>query len=380
MARLSALIERVPPAHRKFLLRSVCMAFGVRVGLVLAGYITAYIIIGREDVHFTDAILETFKRWDSSHYERISTSGYPTSGDYREDIVFLPLFPYTVKVFGWLFGSWLVAALFVSAVASVAAGYFLQAMIWHESGDQAEAGRGLWYFFLFPTAYFLAMPYTEALFMAALLGSFYCARRGWWPAAGLLGALATAARLQGVLLVPALIIEALHQGKWRGVSPQALWIALAPLGFAVYLLINLDLHGDAFAFVDFEKQYWFHERQAPWDTIKETYDWITIARADFTRVAIYEFRAAAAIVTAFFLIAGARWLRPSYQFFGWATLIMFLSVSFQLSLPRYVLTIFPMFLVMARVSKNEEVHSGLLACSAVLFGTLYVVYATRWGF
>jgi hypothetical protein len=114
--------------------------------------------------------------------------------------------------------------------------------------------------------------------------------------------------------------------------------------------------------------------------IKETWDWITEGRSGFLRASIYEFRAAAMLVVAAFLLLGARWLRPSYQVFGWATLILFLSVSYQISLPRYALTIFPIYFVMARVSRNQEVHQALLSCSAVLMGVLFVIYATRWGF
>jgi hypothetical protein len=356
------------------------MAAGIRLGLIIGGYVTAYIIIGREGVSFGDAILETFKRWDAANYELISNHGYPVDGPLEEVIVFLPGFPYTVKVVGLLTGSWFVAALLVSAVAAVAAGYFLQAMAWQDTADDEEAGRSLWYFFLFPTGYFLAMPYTEALFMAFLLGSFYFARRGDWATAGAIGAFATVTRLQGMILLPALIVEALHQGGWRGVSRSSWWVLLVPLGFLFYLWLNLSLHGDPLAFVDFEREYWDHHRIWPWDMIQETFDWIREGRADVTRVSIYEFRAGAMIVTATLLAIGARWLRPSYQVFGWATLLLFLSVSYQISLPRYVLTIFPMYFVLARLGRNQEVHQALLSCSAVLMGVFFVIYATRWGF
>ena len=346
------------------------MAMGIRIAIVLAGYVIAYIIIGREEVTIQDTILETIKRWDAGHLERISNDGYPVdeAAEHAENIVYLPLFPFTARIFAHLFGSWLIGALFISTVCSIAAGYFMQALTWNDTGDDAEAGRSLWYFFMFPTAYFLAMPYSEAMFMASLLGSFYFARKGNWVAAGTLGGFASAARLQGILIFPALILEVLHQNNFRRFPLGASWIVLSTTGFLVYLGINWGLHGDPLAFTDFQEDYWHHKSQPPWTTLDEAYQWITEGRADFNRVAIYELQLAATVLTAAVLLIGVRWLRPSYQFFGWSTLAFFLSASFLLSLPRYILTIFPMYFVMARLGRNQEVHSLLLSMSAVLFG------------
>jgi len=365
---------------QRMILRAALLAAGVRLALLLAGYVTGYIIIGREGPGAQDIILETFKRWDAANYERIAETGYPTSGEYQEIIVFLPLFPYAVRVVEWVIPSFLVAGMLISAVASVFAGYFLQAIVRRDGGDDAEASRTLWYFFLFPTAYFLAMPYTEGLFMALLLGSFYYARKSNWFLAGVLGAFCTATRLQGMILLPALVIEAVHQKNWRGIDLKAAWLALVPYGFLVYLWLNYDLHGDVFAFIDFEEQYWFHHRIWPWESIDEAFGWVRDARPDFIRISIYEFRLAAAGVATFFLILGSFWVRPSYMAFAWISLIFFLSVSFQISLPRYILTLFPMFMVMARIGRNPEAHQTLLTVCAILMGAFYVVYATRWGF
>ncbi len=57
-----------------------------------------------------------------------------------------------------------------------------------------------------------------------------------------------------------------------------------------------------------------------------------------------------------------------------------MSVPFQISMPRYLLVIFPLFLILARPGRRPAVHQGLLATFAVFMGSLFVVYATRWGF
>jgi hypothetical protein len=367
---------------RRFIFRAMVLALAVRIAILGAAWLTTYIVVGGEGQGVGDTLLAMLKRWDATQFERIADHGYPTSGDYQELIVFPPLYPYTVRAVEFLIPSFLVAGLLVSALASVAAGYFIQAIVRVDGGDDAEASRSLWYFFVFPTAYFLVMPYTEALFMALLLGSFYFARKNQWWWAGVLGGLCTASRLTGIVLIPALIVEALHQKSWRPLKlePQQLAsFVLAPLGFLFYLWLNYHLHGNFFAFVDYENKNWFHHRIWPWESIREAWLWLR-SSPGFLRTSIYEMRLVGSAIVALLLIIGVRWLRPSYQVFGWLALLMFLSVSYQISLPRYALTVFPMYFVLARLGRNVEVHQALLTVSTLMMGTLYVIYAYRWGF
>ena len=368
---------------RRLIFRATVLAVAVRIAILAAAWLTMYIIVGREGQGFSDTMHEMLQRWDATQFIRIYDGGYRSSGELQELIVYPPLYPYTVRLVGFVIPSFLVAGLLVSALASVAAGYFIQAIVRVDGGDDAEASRSLWYFFVFPTAYFLAMPYTEALFMALLLGSFYFARRGNWLLAGVLGAFCTASRISGIILIPALMVEALHQQAWnpRKLAPaQVAGILLAPVGFLVFLYLNYYYQGDYFAFIDYEQKNWFHHRIWPWESLKEAWEWTTQTPTGFLRTSIYEMRLAAAAITAVLLLIGTRWLRPSYQVFGWLSLLMFLSVSFQISLPRYILTIFPMYFVLARLGRNLEVHQALLTVSTLMMGTLYVVYAYRWGF
>ncbi|HUF52295.1 MAG TPA: mannosyltransferase family protein [Dehalococcoidia bacterium] len=372
----------ISPDDQRWLFRAALLALGVRIAILLIAYFTYYLVIGREGPGPDAAFHETLFRWDTANYERIAESGYPTSGEYQEIIVFFPLFPFTVKVISWVIGSFFVSALLLSAVASVAAGYFLQAMVRLDGGDEGEASRSLWYFFLFPTAYFLAVPYTEALFMALLLGSFYFARRQNWFLAGILGAFCTATRMQGILLLPALVVEAAHQANWdwRKLNLKAAWIALVPYGLGIYLLLNYQIHGDAFAFVDFQDAFWHHHQVYPWETLDGAIGWVTDTPPGFNRVGIHEFLLVGTLVASCLLILGTLAIRPSYLVFGRLSLWFFLSVTFQISMLRYIMTIFPMYIVLGKLGRNAEAHQAMITVSALLMGALFVVYATRWGF
>ena len=372
-------LSRLSDRHRGFLLRALLVAVGVRVGLVIAGYIVGYMIIGREAVNWTDVLEETWSRWDANNYIRIAQNGYQSEGDDRVLIVFFPLFPLAMRALHFIVPSYWVAGAIISFIASVGAGYFLQSLVAKEGGDDAEADRSLWYLSLFPTAYFLAMPYTEAMFLLFVTGSFFAARNGRWEWAGVLGMLACLTRFPGIVLIPALAIEALHQNRWR-IPWHAFWLALVPVGTLTYLIINWVILGDPLEFVEIQREHWFLESAWPWDTFKDTYDSIAGFPPGNTRLGIYEFRAASMILGAILMLSGARFLRPSYQVYGWMSLLLIASASFQISMPRYLLGIFPLFMVLAHWGRHPGLHQAWLTASSFLLGTIYVVYATRFGF
>lgn len=372
-------VSRLSEQQRRFLLRALLLAIGIRIALLLAGYITGYIIIGRESVHWTDVLEETWSRWDANNYIRIAQNGYQSEGDDSVLIVFFPLFPLAMRAVHFIVPSYWVAGAIVSFVASIGAGFFLQSLVAKDGGDDAEADRSVWYMSLFPTAYFFAMPYTEAMFLAFVTGSFLAARNGRWEWAGVLGMLACLTRLPAVALIPALGIEALHQNRWR-IPWRAYPLTLLPVGVLTYLLINWVVLGDPLEFVQIQREHWFLEFAWPWETIKDTYDSIAGFAPGSTRLGIYEFRAASMIVGAVLLLAGARYLRPSYQVFGWTSMLLIASASFQISMPRYLLGMFPLFIVLAHWGRRPSLHQVLLTSSSVLMGVIYVVYATRWGF
>lgn len=362
----------------RFLWRALFLALGVWVGLLLASYIIGIIIIGRENTPLGNILLEILNRWDAPHYLRIAEVGYRDEAEDRLLIVFFPLYPLAIRVVHFVIPSYLVSGLVVSSLATVAAGFFLQSLA-RLDGDDEEANRSLWYFFLFPTAYFLFLPYTEALFIALVLGSFFAARRRRWTWAGILGMLACATRMQGLALVPALAFEALWQERWRA-PLRAFWLLLIPVGFVSYLAINWVVLGDPLEFVEIQRAHWSHTTIWPWESFTDALRHVRADPSGPFRTQIFEFRLAAIAFAAALLIGAARWLRPSYQIYAWVGMIFLMSVTFQISMPRYLLALFPLFLIMARLGRTDAVHHALLSASAVLMGSFFVIYATRFGF
>src|SRR5215207_3980455 len=184
--------------------------------------------------------LAIWNRWDALHYLDIARLGYVSGGVEARWIVFFPLYPWLVRAASVLLRDELLAAFFVSGVASVAAGLLLYRIA--RADDEAEeVARGaVFYLLVFPTAYFLHIGYNESLFLALVLGAFLAARARCRWAAGLLGGLAAMTRINGVVLLPALAFEAWEEYRGAGRRVRAGWLWLLPVGagFGVYLLIN----------------------------------------------------------------------------------------------------------------------------------------------
>ena len=158
-------------------------------------------------------------------------------------LAFYPLFPCLLRLVAYISGSYLAAGLIVSGIASIAAAVLLRRLVQLDY-DNAVALRSVWFFLIFPTAYFLHVGYSESLFLALALGSVLAARTDRWGLAGLLGAFCWLTRATGAILVPTLAVEiAQKYSTNRRWNRRWLWIAFVPTGFAIYLLLNWRVTG-----------------------------------------------------------------------------------------------------------------------------------------
>lgn len=187
--------------------------------------------------------------WDGANYAVIAQQGYSqlwTSA-------FYPLLPAIEHVLAPLAGG--NAALAGGVVANLAAlGAFglLRWLVADLDGAQT-AWRTVFALAVFPTAFFLVLPYTESLFLLCSVGTFVALRFRRWLVAGVLAALATLCHAQGVLLLlpMAVVLAGDLRRTWRLPSlPTAAAILAgfaAPLaaiaGFEAYLHARFGVWG-----------------------------------------------------------------------------------------------------------------------------------------
>jgi Gpi18-like mannosyltransferase len=160
-------------------------------------------------------------RWDAGWFVRIAEKGYnPLDGSAE----FYPAFPMVSRAFAWLLpGGALVWATLVANVS------FLLALIPCTDSRRSNTRR------MSRGSFVFMAPYSESLFLLSSLAAFWWARRGRWGGAAIAGVVTTATRVVGLVLVPALLIEAVSEGDparrgWRVIA------AMVPVaGFIAYL-------------------------------------------------------------------------------------------------------------------------------------------------
>jgi hypothetical protein len=305
-----------------------------------------------------DGLLEPWDRWDAPHYTDLAVFGYRAiddgslvgPGGYRSIypgdldlyIVFYPLFPWLVSGVMAVLGDPVLAAFVVSGVASLFIGPLLFRVVAADEGD-ADGRRAAVFALIFPTAYFLHIGYTESLFLALALGSFLAARRDRWWLAGVLGALATLARVNGLVLILALAVEALSQWwparRWRW---RWLWIGLVGVGFGCYLALNLAVYGDPFAFVRIQTDHWFKSLSPPWVGIGGVVESALERPPDDAFMLGWMELAFIGLGLAGTLVSAFRF-RPSWTAWMAGNWLLITSTGFVLSVPRYALVLFPLF-------------------------------------
>lgn len=355
------------------------------VGLVLAaklvilvfGTLVAVIVGGRALDEPRD-LLTIWQQWDATIYIGIASDGYASSGPEQDRIAFFPLYPLVSRAVAIIVPDVLASAFAVATVASVLAGVLLYRLALHDLAEDA-AFRSVWAMLIFPTSYVLHTPHTESLFLVFVLGAFLAQRASRWVGAGSLGALASLTRPNGILLVPALAVHLLELGRSRRLKPTVwLSVALVPLGTLTYFAIVRAIIGDAFGQVGIVGQRW--ERFLDWPTVAITRT-VLLATTPSNGQLIW----AGELLFTSIAIAAAVWcalrFRLSYAVWIAGNLLLFSSTSILISVPRYDLVLFPLFMLLGRAMATRRVGLAVtLSCVPLLFFYTGRFVLGQWGY
>lgn len=338
-------------------------------------------------------------RWDSNWYVGLARDGY----DNTIQPAFFPLYPLLMRAGGWIVGSEIVAGVLLSLVAFAVALVILHRLTTLELG--AEAGRrSVLLLAFFPTAVFFSAVYTEALFLALELGAVYAARRGRWAWAGVLGALASATRNVGVLLViPVALLYLYGPRADRDAEPRAArgwrprftlhrdawWIALVPAGLVAYLVYTGFAYDDPLA--TWHAQAHFHRNfVGPLSSLGHGGgDALEGARALLTgdgsrgagarHIALFGVALGAVAATVDIL----RRLPVAYGAYAGAALFWALATAEPdhplFSTPRFIAVIFPLFMWLGWRLADVRVYAATLVAFAIGLAYCSAMFAT-WHF
>jgi hypothetical protein len=357
-----------------------------KVGVLAIGFAALWAASGG-----MPGLLEPWHLWDAPHYTDIAVFGYRASdpgnlsapgyeqvypGDLDLYIVFFPLFPWLIAAVNAVIRDPIVSAFVVATVASLFVVPLLYRLVKVDLGHEI----GLWsagLLLVFPTAYFLHIGYTESLFLALAFGSLWLARTDRWWLAGLLAALAALTRANGLILAPALVVEAWLQ--WRADPDRRLsveWLAIAGvgIGFAIYLAVNQVVYGDALAFAQIQRDHWDKRLAPPWEGIARLFRWFSYdANAAFIYGAAELLFVALGLVAT---VATAIWLRGTWAVWMAGNWLLSVSTGFVLSVPRYSLVLFGIVVWGAIIATRWRVVGWVLVVAS---GTAMAYFTWRFG-
>jgi Gpi18-like mannosyltransferase len=353
--------------------RDVSIDFVVsRFAIIVIAELAAVIIGQRAGTHVQESrtlLLAVWGRWDAVHYLDIGTRGY-----HGTDMAFFPLLPLLIGILGRVMGNHLVAGLVISNVALFFALLFLYKLVEHEF-DRTVARRAIFYISIFPTAVFFSAVYTESLFLMLTVASFYYMRERRWWLAGAIGLLASLTRIEGVLLAVPFAIEwwgAYRENAVAGVR-NLVPIVLIPLGLVFFMAYLWVLNGDPLYFSHVQS-HWNRQLAAPWTSIGNSFHKIATSVGPQTVAQqILELVFTALMIGV--LAGGWRKLKASYVAYMGLSILMPLCTSSLMSMPRFALVLFPMFVILALWGGRPRINNAIVALSLPLLGLFTVLFA-----
>jgi hypothetical protein len=312
---------------------------------------------------------------DGGWYMGIVTKGYerrPFDETAQHNWAFFPLFPLLLRAVSYVTGGLALTGMALSSLL-----FLLALIVLHKTTvafdyDEATAERAVFYLAAFPVSYFFSLPMTESLFLLLTVGSFYAARRERWWTAGVLSAMASATRVTGVVLLPALAVLywQQHRGRPRADALKLLLIPLGLLSFMYYLDL---ITGDALAFRHVLGSW---GRQSGF-FLRPLFEYLRHPQVvslawDFR---LLNFAAAAiALACGVVLLKRREWALALYTLAG---IVIPLSSQLLQSHARYVMVIFPVFIILGIRGRNQRVDQLIRAVFIVLLGLMSALFAAH---
>lgn len=325
---------------------------------------------------------DTFVRHDSGWYYQIARDGYrfvvggaPVGLGKAGKIAFFPVYPLLMRYVGRLFGRWAAAPYLGGIVVSWAAFALAMVALYHLARLDLEAGRArraVLLVAIFPFAFFYGVVYTESVFLLFTVASFFFFRTRRWTLGGCCGALATATRVNGILMVPALAWIA-----WRSAGPDTrdrwralLGLLVVPCGLGAYSLYVYQLTGYPFEWATSIERWSYYPGGAPWLALVRLVQTLSTRPYQyFVTERLAPFDTLNGLSALLFVVAVPfvwRRLGAAYALFMAANLWLPLSSGQYEGLGRYCAVLFPFFIWLAGV-RSDVVFGAAVLLSAMLY-------------
>lgn len=318
---------------------------------------------------FDPTLLTSLANWDGAHLLFIAESGYQHSRQFA----FSPLYPSLVFLLNLLINNLLISGIIISWTTSFIALVFLFQVIKKEFTEKI-ALQSLTYLLLFPTSFYLIATYTEGLFLMLVALTFYfLQRQNKYDLlfATIFTSLALVTRIFGFALLASLWTVTLTNKDLR-----YRWVVLlAPISFMAYLL---------YLQINFQNPWLFLTAQDNWDRVigpsnlnifsllaelwsKPLTDKVIIQWLE------YIFMAFGIGLT----IRVFRHQKIQYAIYCLGTLLIILFSGKLMSVPRFMLVLFPLFIALAIWKQRYSINLPWKKIYLTISTVLLVIFLIR---
>lgn len=301
---------------------------------------------------------------DAGWYHEIVENFYVTKEYYKYAIVFMPLYPLTVRAVNVLFNNSIFSMFFVSDVCLGIACYFLYELAKPHIGKRG-AKHAVILMLLYPVSFFLGLGFSESMFIMLCAIFFYLLDRDKYLAATCVGYFGALTRNVGILLVVPYIIKLffdlrpLENKQYKQFIKNALYCLITIMGTMTYLIINKIIYGHAFQFMAFAKENWQQSLGCFWNSISSiTYLALSPSSTDF--ITLYLPQLVMIFFTLAVLLYGGKYLEPHYFAFSICYFLVTIGAANLMSAPRYLMALIPVYLIIGKIASEDKKTAFLI--------------------
>jgi Gpi18-like mannosyltransferase len=325
--------------------------------------------------HPLSVLWQAWHHWDTGNYISIAMHGYGTINR----TVFFPLYPILIHIFAFIYQpDPIIAELLISSVTNLVWMVVLYQLVLEDFGHDC-AQRTVLYLSIFPFAFFFLAGYTESLFLCLALLSFYHARHGHWWLSGLSGFFACLTRSTGIILLLPFCYEYLRQHQFQirkfGFGIVAGGLILVSIG--LYAFYCWKTFGDPLSF-SHQEISWQRHLMPPWSGIIKA---VRIIKNSNGLLSFYALRNLTDLLPdlliLFLLILGCagpwRFKKEQWSYLLYGIPLYLIIALYPRggggempleSVGRYMLEIFPAFILLALLGKFRWLHISYISIAS----------------
>lgn len=355
-----------------FFITRLLMVFAVFSGIILFANMGAMYVQGPSMIF----LVNSFCRWDSGHYADILSNGYKSP----DSAAFFPMYPFLGRFVNIFTHNPFVSLLIVSNISFLFAVIFIYKLVRDKYGEEC-AGRTAFYISIFPTSFFFTCALSESIFLLMTVLAFYFAEKEEWGFSGLFGIFCGLTRSVGIFMIIPIGIIYLAKKRYdiRRIESDIIPVLLMPLGILILMAILMMSGRPPLDFIT-AGHIWDRFYAWPWWDIARSIG--QVSATSFVGILKGQFMVktflSVSLVSLFLVLSVCTLFEQGagYGIYALMSLLFFLSnPSKQYALYgdlRYIIVIFPVFILLAKYGKNRYIDHLIVTFSLLMLGILAV--------